>query len=65
MERRRVETARKRTSGRRYHEIIGTRETGDGVEQDGDILALLHETLRPLDGHLGHPLVVLRNLVEG
>ncbi len=61
----RVETTGQGSSGWRNNEIIGTGQAGDGVEKDGDILALLHKALRAFNGHLGHALMMLWKLVEG
>lgn len=45
--------------------VVSAGETGDGVEEDHYIHAVLHESLRPLDHHVGHLDMALLRLVEG
>ena len=37
----------------RNNRVVGSRQSGDGVEQDHDVLLVLHEPLGLLDDHLG------------
>ena len=45
--------------------IIAAREPRDAVEQDHDILLLLHQPLRPLQHQLGDLHVPVRIFIEG
>ena len=65
MERRGIQTAGQRSSAGRLCEIIGSRQACYAVEQDHHVFLVLHEALSSLDDHLGHPLVVLGEFVEG
>ncbi len=64
MQSRRIQTTGKRSSARRYDKVVRSGQTGDAVQQDHNVLLVLHKTLRPLDHHLRNPLVVLRQFVE-
>jgi len=64
MKSRRIKTTGEGTSTRRNDEVVGARKTGDAVEKDNDISAMLDETLRSLDHHLRHTLMALRKLIK-
>ena len=64
VQRRRVQTAGQRAPAGRLHQVVRPRQAGDGIHQDDDVLAVLHEPLRPGQHHLRHLHVVGRLLVE-
>ena len=64
MKSRRIKTTGEGTTTRRNAEGVGARKTGDAVEKDNDISAMLDETLRSLDHHLLHTLMALRKLIK-
>ena len=45
--------------------VVGARETSDGIEQDDDVLLVLHQALGLFDHHLGDLHVPAGRLVEG
>ena len=65
VERCRVDTAGQDASRRRRSVVVGAAQAGDRVEQHHHILALLHQSLRTLDGQLGSLGVIGRRAVEG
>ena len=60
-----VDTAREDAAARRGGEVVGTAQTGDAVEDDHDVVALLDEALGLLDRELGHVGVLVARTVEG
>src|SRR6266545_3995690 len=60
-----VDTAGQDLAAGRGGEVVGARQAGDAVEQDHHVLAVLDQTLGPLDGQLGHLAVVVARPVEG
>src|SRR5690606_728761 len=46
-------------------QVVGTAQTGDGVEQHDHVVTQLHQPLGALDGQLGDRGVVLGRAVEG
>jgi len=48
-----------------HHGVVGPSQTGDGVEQDHHVTAVLDESLRLVDHHVGNLHVAGRGLVEG
>ena len=65
LERVSVDTTGQHLAGRRHHGVVGTCQTGHGIEQDDDILLVLDQTLGLLDHHLGDLDVTGRRLIEG
>ena len=49
-----VHTAREDAAGCRGGIIVGAAQAGNGVEQNNDVLALLHKALGTLDSQLGY-----------
>ena len=52
-------------TGSRHHGVVGTRQTGDGVEQDDHIFLVLNQAFRLLDNHFRNLNVAGSRLVEG
>ena len=65
VERRRVDAAGQDPAARRGREVVRPAQPGDAVEQHDDVVAELHQPLRPLDGQLGDDRVVAGGPVEG
>ena len=59
-----VQAAGQRAPAGRFHEVVGSCQARDGIHQDDDVLAVLHEPLRSCEHHLRHFHVVGRLLVE-
>ena len=60
-----IDTAGQHLAGCRLHRVVGTRQAGDGVEQDHHILLVLDQALGALDHHFGDLHVAAGGLVEG
>ena len=60
----RIHAAGQRAPAGRHGQVVGARQAGDGVEQDGDIAASLDQALGPLQRHLGHLGVIFDRLIE-
>ena len=65
MQGRGIETTREGAAAGRLCQVIGSGESCDGIQQDDDVLAVLHEALRALDDHFRDALVVLGQFVKG
>src|SRR6266571_3206866 len=65
VQRRGVDTAGQDLAAGRGGKVVGARQAGDAVEQDHHVLAVLDQTLGPLDGQLGHLAMVVARPVEG
>ena len=52
-------------AGGGHHVVVGAGQTGDGVQQDDDILLQFHQALGALDHHFGHMHVAGGGLVKG
>ena len=65
MQRRRIQTAGQGPSAGGNRQVVSSGQSRDAVQKNHHILFVLHQTLCPLDDHLGYPLVVLGQLVEG
>src|SRR6266571_4151577 len=65
VQRRGVDTAGQDLAAGRGGQVVGARQAGDAVEQDHHVLAVLDQTLGPLDGQLGHLAMVVARPVEG
>ena len=59
-----VDTTRHDPARRRRREVVGPGEARDAVEEDGDVLAELDESLGALDGELGDVGVLVGGAVE-
>ena len=59
-----IDAAGKDLAGRRHDRVVGAGQAGDAVQQDDDILFMLHQTLGLLDHHLGHLDMARCRLVE-
>src|SRR5947208_3616981 len=64
LQRVRVHTARQDLARVRHHHVVSAAQAGDRVEQDDDVLAVLHQALGLFDHHVGHLDVAIRRLVE-
>ena len=60
-----VHTTGQHFTGSRDDGVVGTRQTGNGVEQDDNVFLMLNQTLRFLDNHLGNLNVARCRLVKG
>ena len=60
----RIHTTRQDLTRRRNHVVIRTRQTGNGVKQNHDVLLVLHQTLRALNYHFGNLHVTRRWLIK-
>ena len=60
----RIQTSGEGTSARRHDQVVCSCQSRDTVQKDDNVLFVLHKTLRALDKHLGHPLMMLRQLVK-
>ena len=60
-----VDAAREDLARVRHHDVVGPGQTGDRVEQDDHVAAVLHQPLGLLDHHVGHLHVAVGRLVEG
>ncbi|CNU18267.1 Uncharacterised protein [Salmonella enterica subsp. enterica serovar Bovismorbificans] len=60
-----VHTTGQYFTGRRHHGVVGTRQTGDGVEQDDNVFLVFNQTFRLLDNHFGNLNVAGCRFVKG
>ena len=60
----RIETTREDLARRRDHGVVGASQTGDRIEQDHDVLAVLNQAFGFLDHHFGDLHVALGRFVE-
>ena len=60
-----IDAAGEDLAARRNHGVVGPGQAGDAVQEDDDVLAVLHEPFGLLDDHLGHLHVTCRRFVEG
>ena len=60
-----VHTTGQHFTGSRNHGVVGTRQTGNGVEQDDNVFLVFNQTFRFLNNHLGNLHVTGCRLVKG
>ena len=60
-----VHTTGQYLAGGRNHRVVGTGQTGDGIQQNHHIFLVLDQTLGLFDDHLGHLHMTGRGLIEG
>ena len=60
----RIETTGKCSSAGGLCQVVGSRQSRNGIQKNHDIALALHQTLCTLDGHLRNSLVVLRQLIK-
>ena len=64
VQRARVHAAGERAPRGRDGQVVGARQAREAVHEDDDVLAVLDQAHRPLEHHLRHARMVLRQLVE-
>ena len=64
MQRVRIDATGQDLAGRRDDGVVGTRQAGDGIQQDDDIFLVLNKALGLLDHHLGNLHVTGCRLIE-
>ncbi|MOA05180.1 hypothetical protein D3C78_1247690 [compost metagenome] len=60
-----IHTTGQHFTGSRYHGVVGTRQTSDGVKQDDHVLLVLDQTLGLLNHHFCNLNVARCRLVKG
>ena len=60
-----IDTTGQHLAGARDNGVVGTGQTGDGVEQDDHVFLVLNQALGLLDHHFSDLYVARRRLVEG
>ena len=65
VQRRRIQTAGQRAAAGGLHQVVRPGQTRNGIHQNNNVLAVLHQPLRARQHHLRHLHVVGRLLVEG